>query len=59
MTDIKVEALSEIDKIFGLWKRKTDFHQLNHLLTLAKQHIYSCEVIYEMFHIVNCGFEIK
>ena len=40
--DIKVEALSEIDKIFGLWKRHTDFHLLNHFLILAKQHIYSC-----------------
>ena len=42
MIDIKVEALSEIDKIFGLWKRQTDFHLLNHLLILAKQHIYFC-----------------
>ena len=40
--DIKVEALSEIDKIFGLWKRHADFHLLNHFLILAKQHIYSC-----------------
>ena len=28
MIDIKVEALSESDKIFGLWKRKVDFHLL-------------------------------
>ena len=42
MIDIKVEALSEIDKIFGLWKRQADFHLLNHFLILAKQHIYSC-----------------
>ena len=42
MIDIKVEALSDIDKIFGLWKRQTDFHLLNHFLILAKQHIYSC-----------------
>ena len=40
--DIKVEALSEIDKIFGLWKRQADFHLLSHFLILAKQHIYSC-----------------
>ena len=33
--DIKVEALSEIDKIFGLWKRHADFHLLNHFLILA------------------------
>ena len=42
MIDIKVEALSDIDKIFGVWKRQTDFHLLNHFLILAKQHIYSC-----------------
>ena len=42
MIDVKVEALSEIDKIFGLWKRQADFHLLNHFLILAKQHIYSC-----------------
>jgi len=42
MIDVKVEALSEMDKIFGLWKRRTDFHLLNHLLILAKQHIYFC-----------------
>ena len=41
MIDIKVEALSETDKIFGLWKREADFHLLNHFLILAKQHIYS------------------
>ena len=42
MIDIKVEALSESDKTFGLWKREVDFHLLNHFLILAKQHIYSC-----------------
>ena len=42
MIDIRVEALSEIDKNFGLWKRQTDFHLLNHLLILAKQHLYFC-----------------
>ena len=42
MMDINVEALSEMDKIFGLWKRKTIFHLLNDLLILAKQHIYFC-----------------
>ena len=42
MIDIKVEALSDIDKIFGVWKRQADFHLLNHFLILAKQHIYSC-----------------
>ena len=43
MIDRKVEALSEIDKIFGVWKRQADFHLLNHFLILAKQHIYSCQ----------------
>ena len=43
MIDIKVEALSEIDKIFGVWKSgQVEFHLLNHFLILAKQHIYSC-----------------
>ena len=37
--DIKVEALSDIEKIFGVWKRQADFHLLNHFLILAKQHI--------------------
>ena len=39
MIDIKVEALSESDKI---WKREADFHLHNQFLILAKQHIYSC-----------------
>ena len=42
MRDIKVEALSEIDKIFGLWKRQADFHLLDHFFILAKHHIYFC-----------------
>ena len=42
MIDIKVEALSENDKMFGLWKRQTGFHLLNHLLNLTKQHICFC-----------------
>ena len=37
--DMKVEVLSEIDKIFGLWKRHADFHLLNHFLIPAKQHM--------------------
>ena len=41
MIDIKVEALSETDKIFELWKREADFYLRNHFLILAKQHIYS------------------
>ena len=46
MIGIKVEALSEIDKILGLlWKRQADFHLLNHFLILAKQHIYFCRNI--------------
>ena len=42
MIDIKVKALPDLNKIFGVWKRQADFHLLNHFLTLAKQHIYSC-----------------
>ena len=40
--EIKIEALSDVDKMFGLWNRQVDFYLLNHLLILAKQHIYSC-----------------
>ena len=42
MTDIKVEALSEIDKILEFGKGKQIFTILNYFLILAKQHIYSC-----------------
>ena len=37
MIDIKVEALSEIDKILGVWKRQADFHLLNYFLILTKK----------------------
>ena len=40
--EIKIEALSDVDKMFGLWNRQVDFYLVNHLLILAKQHIYSC-----------------
>ena len=57
MIDIKVEA-SEIDKIFGLWKRQANFHLLNHFLILAKQHIVTpaeIRVILRHFHSVIHG----
>ena len=28
-------------------------------LIMIPTHIIPCEVIYEMFHILNCGFEIN
>ena len=37
-----LEELYDIDKLFGVWKRKEDFLLLNHLLILAKHHIYEC-----------------
>ena len=40
--NIALEELSDIDKLFGVWKRKEDFLLLNHLLILAKHHIYEC-----------------
>ena len=40
--NIVLEELSDIDKLFGVWKRKEDFLLLNHLLILAKHHIYEC-----------------
>ena len=42
MQTLLLEELSDIDKLFGVWKRKEDFLLLNHLLILAKQHIYEC-----------------
>ena len=42
MIEIKIEALSDVNKMFGLWNRQVDFYLLNQLLILAKQHIYSC-----------------
>ena len=44
LKDIKVEALSEIDTIFGLKKRQADFHLLSHFLILAKHHTSSAEI---------------
>ncbi len=41
-TNIVLEELSDKDKLFGVWKRKEDFLLLNHLLILAKYHIYEC-----------------
>jgi len=36
------DGLSNIDKLFGIWKREEDFLLLNHLLIIAKKHIYEC-----------------
>ena len=41
--EIKIEALSDVVKMFGLWNRQVDFYLLDHLLILANQHIYSCQ----------------
>ena len=40
--NIVLDELSDTDKLFGVWKRKDDFLLLNHLLILAKKHIYEC-----------------
>ena len=40
--NIVLEGLSNIDKLFGIWNRKDDFLLLNHLLIVAKKHIYEC-----------------
>ena len=40
--EIKIKALSHVDKMFGFWNRQVDFYLLNHLLNLGKQHIYFC-----------------
>ena len=39
---IKLEKLSEVNKLFGIWDRKEDFLLLNHLLIIARQNIYDC-----------------
>ena len=39
---IKLEKLSEVDKLVGIWDRKEDFLLLNHLLIIARQNIYDC-----------------
>ena len=39
---IKLEKLSEVDKLFVIWDRKEDFLLLNHLLIIARQNIYDC-----------------
>lgn len=40
--EIRLNELSDIDKIFGICENSTDFLMLNHSIILAKQHIHSC-----------------
>ena len=40
--DIALDGLSNIDKLFAIWKREEDFLLLNHLLIVAKKYIYEC-----------------
>ena len=40
--NISVRDLSESDILFGFWQRKEDYLFINHMLVLAKQHIYEC-----------------
>ena len=40
--EIRLNELSDVDKIFGICENSTDFLMLNHLIILAKQHIHSC-----------------
>ena len=37
-----INELSNTDILLGIWQRKEDFLLLNHLVILAKQHIYDC-----------------
>ena len=39
--NIVLDGLSNVDKLFGIWNRE-DFLLLNHLLIIAKKHIYEC-----------------
>ena len=40
--NIVLDGLTNIDKLFGIWNRDDDFFLLNHLLIIAKKHIYEC-----------------
>ena len=40
--NISLDELTDIDKLLGIWERNEDFLLLNHLLLIAKQHIYDC-----------------
>ena len=40
--NIKLHLFSDVDKFFGLWKRKEDFLLLNHIIIIAKGYIYYC-----------------
>ena len=39
---IELEVMSDIDKLFGNWRRKEDFLLLHHLIIIAKQYLYEC-----------------
>ena len=40
--NIFLRDLSDSDILFGLWQRREDCLFINHMLVLAKQHIYEC-----------------
>jgi len=40
--NISLDKLTDIDKLLAIWERNEDFLLLNHLLLIAKQHIYDC-----------------
>ena len=40
--NIVLDGLSNVDKLFGIWNREEDFLLINHLLFIAKKHIYEC-----------------
>ena len=40
--NISLRDLSDSDILFGFWQRKEDYLFINHMLVLAKQHIYDC-----------------
>ena len=40
--NIFLRDLTDSDKPFGFWQRKEDYLFINHMLVLAKQHIYEC-----------------
>ena len=40
---IELEVMSDIHKLFGIWKRKGDFLLLDHYIIITKQNLCECQ----------------
>ena len=40
--NIRIQSLSDVEKILGLWTGNEDFLLLNHLIIILKQYFYYC-----------------